>query len=208
MKECVDKMKVTGQWQFPEELLQELEDLTATIAQDVASPSSVGASAASSARNSVGSPMRPGSSPGKGKVGRSGTRTLMLAVTGCLPPAAIAPACLLAPVAILHASTSGRPYASATPLTHTSPNPQGGKRATGGPISEAAAEALLSSREAELQRVLEEEIMAEMEREAALARATDPKERQRLLKAFAQDREAAKQRILSIGSQVLPNNWH
>jgi hypothetical protein len=56
--------------------------------------------------------------------------------------------------------------------------------------------------------VLEEEIVAEMEREAALARATDPRERQRLLKAFAQDRESAKQRILSIGSQVLPNNWH
>ncbi len=84
MKECVDKMRITGRWQFPEELLQELEDLTATIAQDVASPGYMGA--ASSVRSSMGSPLRSGSSPDKGKVGRAGCCVLVLCQCGWWPP--------------------------------------------------------------------------------------------------------------------------
>ncbi|GBF92064.1 hypothetical protein Rsub_04411 [Raphidocelis subcapitata] len=55
--------------------------------------------------------------------------------------------------------------------------------------------------EAELQRVLEEEIVREMEREQALSEEPDHEARKRLLRQFAEEREAAKARILAVGSR-------
>ncbi|KAI8476497.1 MAG: hypothetical protein J3K34DRAFT_401538 [Monoraphidium minutum] len=57
-----------------------------------------------------------------------------------------------------------------------------------------------SRHEAELQRVLEEEILREMGREQALAQEPDHEERKRMIRHFAAEREAAKSRILAIGS--------
>jgi hypothetical protein len=61
-----------------------------------------------------------------------------------------------------------------------------------------------SRQEAELQRVLEEEILLEMERERALASARNVEERRRLAAAFARERDAAKARILAAGSGLGP----
>lgn len=72
--------------------------------------------------------------------------------------------------------------------------------------SAASGSQLQRQQEAALQRILEEEILKEMDREAALREAAEPEDRKRLIKQFAFERDAAKSRILEIGNQLLPES--
>eukprot|EP00877_Chromochloris_zofingiensis_P015155 jgi/Chrzof1/9894/Cz04g19280.t1 len=130
MKQAIEQMERTGKWDFPDDILADLNTLESTV---TTSP-----------------PRSPNDSFGRG---------------------------------------GPKPRPASAPKTQTAP---------------VTAGLLMTKHEAALQRILEEEIIREMDRESMLLKVANQEERKRLLKLFAAEREAAKQRILSTGSQLLP----